>query len=221
MRETTAIGAFTPEDARFIKKKAYSGDRIDNALLPHTDRLDKPDHYVVMKEALSAVGICGVADSLENYTRADAAVLMYLDNDDSLDMEEVSAEELYLEVINRSPFFSAEVNDLVMVRWVVKEWAPIAVFNKRLQAVMQEDLFAAVNTKNDPSTGVAKILIKNSAGNLKLTTHEKTIVNRFVNISIDAGTYIKIEFMDGEWQPYAADCPGDSTFASSEDGSSC
>jgi hypothetical protein len=35
-------------------------------------------------------------------------------------------------------------------------------------------------------------------------------VNRFTQISVDAGTYGKAEHIDGEWQLYAADCPGGS-----------
>ena len=34
----------------------------------------------------------------------------------------------------------------------------------------------------------------------------KSVVNRFRLISLVADTLIKIEFIDGEWQPYAADC---------------
>lgn len=84
----------------------------------------------------------------------------------------------------------------------------------RLQAILSEDLAAAVNTKRDPSTAVCRILKRKTNGDLTLSTQEKTVVNRFKNISLLAGTYLKIEFIDGEWQPYAADCPSDS--ASSE-----
>jgi hypothetical protein len=86
---------------------------------------------------------------------------------------------------------------------------------ERLQAVLMEDLYAAVNTKRDPSTAICRILRRKSNGDLKLTTEEKTVVNRFKNISIDSGTYIKIEWIDGEWQPYAADCPGGSSSSGS------
>lgn len=84
----------------------------------------------------------------------------------------------------------------------------------RLQAILSEDLAAAVNTKRDPSTAVCRILKRKTNGDFTLSTQEKTVVNRFKNISLVAGTYLKIEFIDGEWQPYAADCPSDS--ASSE-----
>ena len=82
-----------------------------------------------------------------------------------------------------------------------------------LQVVLLTDLFAAVNTKRDPSTATARILRKKSDGDLTLSTDEITIVNRFQHISVDAGTYAKAEWIDGEWQLYAADC---ATGASSE-----
>jgi hypothetical protein len=36
------------------------------------------------------------------------------------------------------------------------------------------------------------------------------IRDRFLNISIDSGIYGKAEWIDGEWQLYAADCPSQS-----------
>jgi hypothetical protein len=75
-----------------------------------------------------------------------------------------------------------------------------------LQAVLDEDLFAAEDTFNDPSTAIATILIRDRYGNLRASTRKETVVNRFENISIDKDTYIKIEWIEGEWQPYASDC---------------
>lgn len=78
------------------------------------------------------------------------------------------------------------------------------------QAVLLDDLVAAVNTKRDPSTARAAVLRRKANGDLTLSSLILTVVNRFTQISVDAGTYIKIEHIDGEWQPYAADCPGGS-----------
>jgi hypothetical protein len=75
-----------------------------------------------------------------------------------------------------------------------------------LQAVLDEDLFAAEDTFTDPSTAVATILIRDRFGKLRASTRKETVVNRFENISIDKDTYIKIEWIEGEWQPYASDC---------------
>ena len=75
-----------------------------------------------------------------------------------------------------------------------------------LQAVLDEDLFAAEDTFSDPSTAIATILIRDRYGNLRASTRKETVVNRNENISIDKDTYIKIEWIEGEWQPYSADC---------------
>ena len=81
---------------------------------------------------------------------------------------------------------------------------------KNVQVILMEDLLAAVDTLTDPSTAKARILAKKSNGDLEITTREITLVNRFLNISIDSGTYGKAEWIDGEWQLYAADCPSQS-----------
>ena len=77
---------------------------------------------------------------------------------------------------------------------------------RRYQAILDADLLAAVDTFTDPSTATARIIRRKSDGDLEVTATTVTVVNRFENISIDADTYIKIEWIDGEWQPYAADC---------------
>jgi hypothetical protein len=80
-----------------------------------------------------------------------------------------------------------------------------------VQVILMEDLLAAVDTLTDPSTAKARVLAKKTNGDLEITTREITIVNRFENISIDADTYGKAEWIDGEWQLYAADCAPGST----------
>jgi hypothetical protein len=86
---------------------------------------------------------------------------------------------------------------------------------RRVQVVLSTDLLAAVNTKRDPSTATARILRRKSDGDLTLSTESITIVNRFTQISVDAGTTAKAEWIDGEWQLYAADCPGGSASSGS------
>jgi hypothetical protein len=78
--------------------------------------------------------------------------------------------------------------------------------SRHLQVILSADLFAAVNTKRDPSTATARILRRLSNGDLSLSADTITIVYRFMHISVDAGTYAKAEWIDGEWQLYAADC---------------
>jgi hypothetical protein len=108
--------------------------------------------------------------------------------------------DAYTRVCSRQPNMSGE--------WVSST-------QQRLQVVMSSDLLAAVNTKRDPSTATARILRKKSNGDLTLSTDSITIVNRFTQISIDAGTTAKAEWIDGEWQLYAADCPGGSASSGS------
>lgn len=82
--------------------------------------------------------------------------------------------------------------------------------NRRVQVILMEDLLAAVDTLADPSTAKARVLARKSNGDLEITTREITLYNRFLNISIDSGAYGKAEWIDGEWQLYAADCPSQS-----------
>ena len=82
------------------------------------------------------------------------------------------------------------------------------------QAYLLEDLYAAEDTLLDPSTARARLL-RRSGSNLQLTNVEVTVVNRFEHISVDADTYIKVEWIDGEWQLYAADCAPESQSISS------
>ena len=83
---------------------------------------------------------------------------------------------------------------------------PGVVRDQRRQAILEADLLAAVDTLTDPSTAPARLLDLTAGGDLELSDETVTVVNRFENISIDADTYIKIEWIDGEWQPYASDC---------------
>ena len=85
---------------------------------------------------------------------------------------------------------------------------------QRLQVILGEDLLAAVDTLTDPSTAQANVLKRKTNGDLEITSRSITIVNRFENISVDAGTYAKAEWIEGEWQLYAADCPAMSASSS-------
>jgi len=85
---------------------------------------------------------------------------------------------------------------------------------QRLQVILSGDLLAAVDTLTDPSFAQAVVLRKKPNGDMETTTRQITIVNRFEDISVDADTYAKAEWIDGEWQLYAADCPGGSVGSS-------
>ena len=82
--------------------------------------------------------------------------------------------------------------------------------NRRI-AVLQEDLVAAVDWQKNPSVATAKLARKKlGTADYIVTDEEVTVVNRFENISLDVDTVIGIEFIDGEWQPYKADCARES-----------
>ncbi len=83
------------------------------------------------------------------------------------------------------------------------------------QAFLTEDMLAAVDTRRDPSMAKCLLMTRKVNGDFARSSHEITLVNRFKNISSDAWTYIKIESVDGEWQPYNADCPGGSSSSES------
>ena len=77
---------------------------------------------------------------------------------------------------------------------------------RHLLAVLLEDLYAAVDWKTDRSSATVAVVQRTASGDFYITTRRLTVVNPFENISLDAGTLIKIEWIEGEWQPYAADC---------------
>ena len=85
---------------------------------------------------------------------------------------------------------------------------------QRLQVILGEDLLAAVDTLTDPSTAQANFVARKANGDFEILAESVTLVNRFENISIDAGTLVGVEWMAGEWTPYKADCPAMSASAS-------
>ena len=69
------------------------------------------------------------------------------------------------------------------------------------------DLAPATAFADDPSTATMSVWVRNVSGNLEDSGRNETIVNRFVNSSpILATTIVKAEWIEGEWQLYAADC---------------
>lgn len=200
-KESTSVGVFRPEDAREIKKRVLGNDRAANSLQGHSGKFDLGWHFCLLLENL------GVATNpLTGYTQADARIIFYPENTNSLNNVVSTADPIT--ITNRSPSNSAGIGDLLLVRFIVREWAPMwCGGGQHLQVIMREDLLAAVNTKTDPSTAQARILRRKEDGDLRLSLDEVTVVNRFKNISIDKGVYAKVEWIGGEWQPYAADCP--------------
>lgn len=87
---------------------------------------------------------------------------------------------------------------------------------RNVQVILKADLLAAPDAQTDPSTAAAYVMRRTSSGDMETTDREITIVNRFQEISVDAGTYAKAEWIDGEWQLYAADCATDASFSTGD-----
>jgi hypothetical protein len=164
-------------------------------------------YYALLLEDLTAA-----TDPLTGYTQADIRVIRYVQPGDgvTLNMEESTTTTGIVQVTNRFESFSASAGDLLLVIRHGSEWSPVNSGGRRHQVIFETDLAAAVNTKRDPSTATARILRRKADGDLTSSCDSITVTNRFMNISIDSGTYAKVEYIDGEWQPYAADCPGGS-----------
>lgn len=95
------------------------------------------------------------------------------------------------------------------------QWRQPVNVQRRVQCLLTEHLYTAVSSRNDPSSAVARVFRRKPNGKLRLTNQRITVVNRFMEISVDEGTYCKAEWIDGEWQLYAADCnPGSSSSVS-------
>jgi hypothetical protein len=202
------LGVFTVGDARHIHKEIF-GTRMSQPPMDNTR--DKTIHnllyYALLLEDLTAA-----TDPLTGYTQAQIRVIRYVQPGDgvTLNMEESTTTTGIVQVTNRLTSFSASAGDLLLVIRNGSEWSPVNSGGRRHQVIFETDLAAAVNTKRDPSTATARILRRETNGDLTSTCDSITVINRFMNISIDSGTYAKVEWLDGEWQPYAADCPGGS-----------
>ena len=202
------IGVYRPDDAREIHRRVLGPTATQPAL---DNTRDKTIHnllyYALLLEDLTAA-----TDPLTGYTQADIRVIRYVQPGDgvTLNMEESTTTTGIVQVTNRLTSFSASAGDLLLVIRNGSEWSPVNSGGRRHQVIFETDLAAAVNTKRDPSTATARILRRETNGDLTSTCDSITVTNRFMNISIDSGTYAKVEWLDGEWQPYAADCAGGS-----------
>lgn len=120
MKPVVPIGVFTPQDARDIKEKVLNTNRPILSTAKHKGRDRLGWHYVILKEELAPA-----TDPLVGWSQATASVMMYLESADTLDMEEITTESTYLTITNRSTSFSASIGEVLLVRWIGKEWAPI------------------------------------------------------------------------------------------------
>ncbi len=115
-----AMGAATPSEMREIKRFVFGKNRKGTGLPKHKDRLKLGWHYVYLKADLPAA-----SNPLTGYTQAAAAICMYVDGQDTLDMEEITNTDLRITITNRSTTTGASSGDFILVRWNLREWMPV------------------------------------------------------------------------------------------------
>ena len=118
-KPSVAIGAMSPDDTREVKKRVLGNNRQSSLLPSHLGGHDLGWHYCILLEDLAAA-----TDPLTGYTQAEANIMFYAPNVNSLDMTEITDPSRKIVVTNRSISGSASVGDAILVRWINREWAP-------------------------------------------------------------------------------------------------
>jgi hypothetical protein len=199
------VAGFTPEAAELIHRRVLGGDSRQSDADVSKQRTVHNSHYFVKLLA----DLPSAENALTGQSEAQALILRYIQPVDpsSLDMEECpDQDDTKITVTNRSVAFSAYTNQVLLVVRVGSEWTPLNSIGNHLQCILEETLYAAVDTFTDPSTARACVLRRNDSGNLVFTGQMITVTNRLEYVSVDADTYIRVEWLDGEWHPYVADC---------------
>jgi hypothetical protein len=75
----------------------------------------------------------------------------------------------------------------------------------RVQGKLTSALPAATAFDSDAATASFQIWRKNASG-VPVAAETITVVNRFLFIDLPTNTVCKAEWIEGEWQIYAADC---------------
>lgn len=199
------VAGFTPEDAERIHNNVLGGVSSQSDADISKQRSLHSGHYFVKMLA----DLPPADNALTEHTEAQALILRYVQPVDNtaLNMEECpDQDDTKITVTNRSVAFSAHTDQVLLVVRVGSEWAPLNSIGNHLQCILEETLYAAVDTFTDPSTARACVLRRNTSGNLEFTGQMITVTNRLEYVSIDPDTYIRVEWLDGEWHPYVADC---------------
>jgi hypothetical protein len=103
------------------------------------------------------------------------------------------------------------------------KWYVVETTSQRRRCILCTDLPAARDVLADPGTATAYLLAVDDFGilvkfrNADDELQTITVTNYFEHISIKAGTYVKVEFQEGVWEPYAADCDAFSSDSSDWD----
>jgi len=77
---------------------------------------------------------------------------------------------------------------------------------RRYQGKLDGALAVATTFNDDPSTATFSVWERDGSGGVVVTALTLTVTNRCLYLSYTTGTICKVEFIDGEWQIYAADC---------------
>lgn len=77
---------------------------------------------------------------------------------------------------------------------------------RRYQGKLDAALAVATTFNDDPSTATFSVWERDENGDMVETAMNLTVTNRCLYLSYTTGTICKVEFIDGEWQIYAADC---------------
>ena len=77
---------------------------------------------------------------------------------------------------------------------------------RQLQGKLDGALAAATSFANSPGTATLSVWEKNSSGNYEDSGRNVTVTHRFENLSFASGQILRVGWIDGEWQPTAADC---------------
>ena len=83
---------------------------------------------------------------------------------------------------------------------------PQAIEPLQLQGKLDGDLDAATSCADSPGTATLSVWQKNSSGNYEDSGRNVEVVNRFENLNFKSGQIMRVGWIDGEWQPTAADC---------------
>ena len=75
-----------------------------------------------------------------------------------------------------------------------------------LTGKLDADLNAATSFATSPGTALLSVWVKDSNGDYTETTRNITVTNRFENLNFVSGQILRVQWIDGEWQPVAADC---------------
>jgi len=119
MKPSPAIGVFKPDEARAIKRKVL-GENYSDPKYVHGSGSKLGWYYGILTEELLPA-----TNPLTGYTKATVNVLMYTEGTNTLDMEVVTDSATVYEITNRSPNISGRIGDVLLFRWIIKEWAPV------------------------------------------------------------------------------------------------